>query len=200
MGVDKSNIRTVIHYEVPATVEAFLQESGRAGRDGRPARSVVLWGAADVVAESRIGDGVQRGRFNQLLGYCSTSACRREYLLSVLGSDCEACFGCDRCNPDALGLDEIGYTVTEAAWTLIDMIRFNPRTLTPDQAIRVIRGRPEAGDRWVPRRLPRPDEMLPDWSVTELAELETGLRTSGPLRRVHRGPWKGRLVAGKTNG
>lgn len=80
MGVDKSNIRTVIHYEPFTDIENFLQETGRAGRDTLPSKSIIL---ADYNSTQINTDAL-------LL-------CRREYYMSALGLECEGCTGCDIC-------------------------------------------------------------------------------------------------------
>ncbi len=104
MGVDKPNIRSVIHLDSSSNVEAFCQESGRAGRDGKKASSVLLWSADDSYAFKRKGE-----REKAMLSYASTSFCRREFLLSYL-SDFEssktACSGCDVCLGNAKKVSE----------------------------------------------------------------------------------------------
>ena len=84
MGVDKSIIRTVIHREVPDDALAYLQESGRAGRDGRLSKAVVLL------------DGTQTGFLVSL--FSSTTVCYRQNLLAQLGEEVDFCNGCDVCN------------------------------------------------------------------------------------------------------
>ena len=85
MGVDKKSIRMVIHHDLPSDVLSFLQESGRAGRDGNPARSVVLMD----------GDETPSELFSL---FSSTSVCFRSALLKSLGETMESCSGCDVCN------------------------------------------------------------------------------------------------------
>lgn len=95
MGVDKPDIRTVVHLDASGSVEAFCQESGRAGRDGGGAESVLLWSRADSAAFGR-GDG----RAREMAAYAEGEGCRRAFLLSALGdpdAGSTACSGCDVC-------------------------------------------------------------------------------------------------------
>jgi ATP-dependent DNA helicase RecQ len=108
MGVDKGDIRTVIHRDCPPSVEAYLQESGRAGRDGLPSRAILLWGPDDREALARIQSAANRQRFGALLRYGrNTLACRRRALLGLLNYEGEGdspeggC--CDVCEGTALG-------------------------------------------------------------------------------------------------
>ena len=102
LGVDKADIRTVIHRDCPPNVEAYLQESGRAGRDGKPARAILLWGPEDSSALSRAEEGANRERLSRLLDYARRpDRCRRETLLELLGADCGYCPGCDSCRGEA---------------------------------------------------------------------------------------------------
>jgi ATP-dependent DNA helicase RecQ len=83
MGVDKADIRTVIHRDCPPSVEAYLQESGRAGRDGKASRAMLLWGPDDEKKLQRSGAG--RKRLEDLLNYArNRTNCRREELLNLL--------------------------------------------------------------------------------------------------------------------
>ncbi|MDR3160095.1 MAG: RecQ family ATP-dependent DNA helicase [Spirochaetaceae bacterium] len=104
MGVDKPNIRTVIHRDCPPSAEAYLQESGRAGRDGLPSRACLLWGPADALALRRARTAVSRARLSPLFAYArSPGRCRRQALLGLLnyagagespeGECCDVCAG-----------------------------------------------------------------------------------------------------------
>ena len=85
MGIDKKNIRTVIHLEPSSSAEAYLQEAGRAGRDGEVSKAYLLWSPSDT-AKSRI-----------MAEYAKSTTCRRQFLLDALGAEQAVCSGCDIC-------------------------------------------------------------------------------------------------------
>jgi ATP-dependent DNA helicase RecQ len=118
MGVDKPNVRFVAHLDPPTSLEAYHQETGRAGRDGLPAVAWMTYGLADIAMLRRLvamddaqaaglhGDGEARKRHERLkqhkltslLGYCETAGCRRQALLRYFGQDLpEPCGNCDTC-------------------------------------------------------------------------------------------------------
>ena len=115
MGIDKPDVRLVIHLGVPARPEAYFQEAGRAGRDGEPSRCEMLWTKADLVLAARMA-GINGGRpsadketlvwnakksgLNTMRGYVHTRWCRRRLLLKYLGERLPHCSGCDRCGRD----------------------------------------------------------------------------------------------------
>jgi len=204
MGVDKSNIRTVIHRDMPPSVEAYLQESGRGGRDRQPAYAVLLFGPSDRFRLSRpkdnkianddavTGDGpaasVEERRYRAMLRYAASgSICRREYLLSLLSAEPEACFGCDVCSRQ----------VTSALPGLEPVLRLisrYPRRFTAVEAANLLRGSQNRDI--IDKRLwrIRGYGSLSQWSVTEIEEAIAALCTSGHIVAVKRGPWKRTLV------
>jgi ATP-dependent DNA helicase RecQ len=107
MGIDKPDVRFVAHLDVPKTLEAYHQETGRAGRDGRPATAWMAYRQADVARMRRLIDDsaenedhrwTQRHKLNALRGYCETAGCRRKVLLNYFGETIEeACGNCDNC-------------------------------------------------------------------------------------------------------
>ncbi|MEO0061769.1 MAG: hypothetical protein RLZZ08_329 [Pseudomonadota bacterium] len=105
MGIDKPDVRFVAHAGVPKSIEAYYQETGRAGRDGDPAIAVMLWSAGDFVqARQRLGEvepGRQKGeraRLDALAALVETPGCRRAVLLRHFGEDPPAtCGNCDNC-------------------------------------------------------------------------------------------------------
>src|SRR4051794_31129659 len=107
MGIDKPNVRFVAHLDLPRSLEAYYQETGRAGRDGLAATAWMAYGLADVVALRQMMEGseapaahkrVERSKLEALIGYCETSACRRQVLLSYFGEGlAKPCGNCDTC-------------------------------------------------------------------------------------------------------
>ncbi len=107
MGIDKPDVRYVAHMDLPASIEAYYQETGRAGRDGAPADAWMSYGMADVVQRRRMIDEgnapdevkrVEHTKLNALLGVCETADCRRKAILAHFGEHYEApCNNCDTC-------------------------------------------------------------------------------------------------------
>ena len=90
MGIDKPDVRFVIHSSIPKNIEAYYQETGRAGRDGLPANALMIYGMNDAVLQRRyIEDSdapdaqkrIEHHKLNALLGLCEASCCRRQILL-----------------------------------------------------------------------------------------------------------------------
>jgi ATP-dependent DNA helicase RecQ len=111
MGIDKPDVRFVAHLDVPKTLEAYYQETGRAGRDGRPATAWMAYRRGDVVRMRQLIDDstendehrwTQRHKLNALLGYCEAPDCRRKVLLNYFGETMEGttCGNCDNCRRD----------------------------------------------------------------------------------------------------
>ena len=107
MGIDKPDVRFVAHLDLPKSIEAYYQETGRAGRDGEPATTLLLYGLEDVVklrqmmANSEGNDEFKRNeqqRLNAMLGLCEITTCRRQTLLRYFGDTLsQPCGNCDSC-------------------------------------------------------------------------------------------------------
>jgi ATP-dependent DNA helicase RecQ len=106
MGIDKPDVRFVAHLDLPKSLEAYYQETGRAGRDGEPAEAWMAYGMQDValqharIAESGAGEGqkiLESQRLTALLSYCEAPRCRRQVLLNYFAEEREPCGNCDVC-------------------------------------------------------------------------------------------------------
>ena len=107
MGIDKPDVRFVAHLDLPKSLEAYYQETGRAGRDGLPADAWMVYGVQDVAKLQQMTAGsaapeeqkrIERQKLDALLGFCEATRCRRQVLLSYFGEElAEACGNCDTC-------------------------------------------------------------------------------------------------------
>ncbi|QFU75223.1 DNA helicase RecQ [Halioglobus maricola] len=107
MGIDKPDVRFVAHLDMPKTVEAYYQETGRAGRDGEPANAWMVYGLQDVIKLRQMLDNsegseehkrAEQHRLNAMLGLCEITSCRRQSLLAYFGEGLsEPCGNCDTC-------------------------------------------------------------------------------------------------------
>ncbi len=149
MGIDKPDVRFVAHLDLPKSMEAYYQETGRAGRDGLPSVAWMVYGLADVmrivkmVQDSNANEQhkrIERSKIESLLGWCETNTCRRRALLRYFGEQRdEACGNCDVClNPPKT------WDATEDAQKLLSNIYRTGQRFGSGHVIDVLRGKETA--------------------------------------------------------
>ena len=201
MGVDKPDIRSVIHLDIPYSPESYLQETGRAGRDGRAVDARLLYSAEDLGfaeilaggsarASMRTFDPLAAERYAQMLGYAlNTRRCRREQLLAFQGRRMHSCSGCDICAGTARER-------AEGETRILDFASRNRRRFTMLQAVQLLKG--AKSHEVVRAALDSYDGfgMLADWQEEEIREALESLLRAGKISVSQRGFWKDRLTTG----
>lgn len=149
MGIDKPDVRFVAHLDLPKSMEAYYQETGRAGRDGLPSVAWMVYGLADVmrivkmVQDSNANEQhkrLERSKIESLLGWCETNTCRRRALLRYFGEQRDdVCGNCDVClNPPKT------WNATEDAQKLLSNIYRSGQRFGSGHVIDVLRGKETA--------------------------------------------------------
>jgi len=144
MGIDKPNVRFVVHYDLPRHLEGYYQETGRAGRDGLPAEALLLFGTQDVATAryhlDQNGNDNQRRidshKLNSMVGFAESLTCRRRVLLGYLGEQRETdCGNCDIClDPPEQ------YDATEAARKVLSCVYRVGQSFGVKHVVDVLRG------------------------------------------------------------
>ncbi len=146
MGIDKPNVRFVAHLDLPKSLEAYYQETGRAGRDGLPSNAWMAYGMGDIFTLRKFIDSseaseqhksLERHKLDAMLGYCEMTTCRRQALLSYFGDNLpDPCGNCDTCLSPVPTWD-----ATEAAQKALSCIYRTGQKFGVNHLINVLLGR-----------------------------------------------------------
>lgn len=184
MGVDKKNIRTVIHTGLPDSAEAYIQEAGRGGRDGKPALAIFIHGLGMSSESAGLPDTPLALRRQRFAPYPLISGCRREFLLAQLGEEATpACGTCDNC---ALPIESYTFSYmlkcAEGFSEALSFFSANRRRLELEESITYLgsagRGNCLRGG------------VLAHWTEIEREELVKALLKLGIIKIISKGPWK----------
>ena len=164
MGIDKPNVRFVAHLDLPKSIEAYYQETGRAGRDGLPANAWMVYGLQDVIFQRQMLEAgqaadeqkqIERQKLEAMLGLCEITSCRRRALLSYFGEpEHPDCGNCDNCLEPAEVWDG-----TEVARKALSAVYRSGQQYGVNAVIEILRG--EQSD----RSRQRGHDQLSTWGI-----------------------------------
>ncbi len=151
MGVDKPNIRLVVHYDLPKTIEGYYQETGRAGRDGLPSECVLFFSFRDKMKQDYFIDQIEddseranaKAKLAKMIEYSNANSCRRGFLLGYFGEEWrqENCGACDVCLPDERhAAPDSMFDGTEVAQKVLSAVIRTGEKFGANHVVEVLRG------------------------------------------------------------
>ncbi|WP_407425033.1 RecQ family ATP-dependent DNA helicase [Treponema sp.] len=179
MGIDKADIASVVHLDAPEHMEAFVQEAGRAGRNGENVNSVLIWNHADFVRWRQAKEG---SREKALGNFALSKTCRRQNILDYLGAEQAMCSGCDICDAEQKGL-KISYTAWDSEYAY-SFIKKNRRLYSREESVN------ELTERFNAKKLKKFGINV--WETKDTAEILSQLLSEQKIR-ICGTFWKGKV-------
>ncbi|MCL2293448.1 MAG: RecQ family ATP-dependent DNA helicase [Spirochaetes bacterium] len=179
MGIDKPDIRTVVHRSTPQSVEAYLQEAGRGGRDGNISEAILLFDGTEKKQKAKFYKEKDDNflRMNQMMEYAeNSSACRRQKLLSYFTDEILVCSGCDIC-------DKSFIQEPEGAAEILSIIRDNNRKLKKREIVDILIGSKEEFSYNIWYRVSKSYGKLSTWQRSHIEEAIDKLEQDEKIKR-----------------
>ncbi len=192
MGIDKKNVRTVIHMEPSLTVEAYLQESGRAGRDRKKSQAVMLVSKKDIPDNNQKNNPknltISEIRYRDFItAFTNDDQCRRESLLNLMGAEYNNCFGCDVCDK-TIQTNRLGYS------KIINLIKKYNRKLTLREVALTLTGSRYTDVYEKKLYSLRGFSSLENWTTEDIKDAVHQLEEEGIIKIPSRGFYRNRLI------
>ncbi len=198
MGINKTNVRYVIHLGIPGSIEAYYQEIGRAGRDGLPSETILLYSARDIQLQRFFIDNAENqdptyrhrelAKLQEMTAFSATETCLQRYIIQYFGEEMVPCGTCSTCT-DTRELTDMTVAAQKVLSNIVRMGQLREGHYSRTQVVSVLRGKLAEKMRWTGFDTLSTYGLMSEWSVKKLNHFVDYLVADGYL-----------LVAGEYNG